>query len=455
MTSEKDTGAPKINIMVTGMDAAGELYREQVSATIAEGGQYSFSIARPLRVRDSVLIEFPTARAGEKPRKIAARVMSIQAGADPDNPKEIRLQPEALMERPPQAGEHAPAPPAPVVPKEEPAAPAPAAGVVTPPPPTPAGKTSAPPAPSAPAARVAAPPSSGAEPKAPLLEAVRADAAEAMYRDLLRRLAADAHTISVELGRKVSKELSDHTAGLTAALSSEAQNQMKLIHTRVDELQHLWDSLRATFEKERALLEEIHRGKLQAFRDDVDILAEEAGKKVEKFRAAQIREQQAIEAHVQQAVRDSVHAATREVATKAEEMAVSAAKRAREQIQTQESAQERQWQERTTRLQGKLDNFLAQLDVRVQQADSALQALQAAAQQAEEFGSRLQADASRAATPPPAAEQRVSFSEQLQNSLATAREAFRQRMADISQVLENSLQASKFPAIPEEERSNN
>jgi len=431
---ETNSGGPRIDIVVVGTDQAGQPFREMAAATIGEDGSYHLALARPLRVWDAVRIEFSAAHPGEKSRGIAARVVSVQEGADPAGPRVIHLQPEGLIKGPLRPAGNAPPP----ANGEIPAPPAAAAKT----PPTIPGHdapAATPPAPVAPASAVDA--------KGPLLDAVRAEAAAAVSRDLLRQLIGEAHTVSVEVGRKIIKELTDHSAGLAATLSGEAQNHAKQIQARADELQQLWSGMRATLERERTALEELHRARLQAFRVAADAHTAEAGQQLQGFRRAQSEQQRAIEAHLQQTVYATTSTAGREAEHKMEGLVSAATARARAEIDALEAARERSWRERTAHLQGNLENFLARWEAGLQGAEAALESLQAATQQAQTAAA---APAVRTPAPEPqpqapAPGETFSLTERIQQSLAAARATFRESLAEISRVLEQSLQANKFP----------
>lgn len=453
--SETNESGPRIDIVVVGTDDAGQPFHEKLPATIGEGGKYSLSLARPLRVWDCVRIEFPT-RAGEQPRGIAARVTWVQEGTDPAGPRTIHLQPEGMIEGTLPAPSNLPPPPVPPplgkseAPVPQAAAPAPVppkSGDAAAPPPVPPEKTAPPPVPFATPPRPTAAPPPAAESKGPLLDAVRAEATAAVSRDLLRQLIGEAHTVSVEVGRKIIKELTDHSAGLAATLSGEAQNHAKQIQARADELQQLWNNMRATLERERTALDELHRSRLQAFREATDAHTADAGRQLRGFRHAQTEQQRAIEAHLQQTVYATTTTAGREAERKMDGLVSAATARARAEIDALEAARERSWRERTASLQGNLENFLARWEAGLQGAEAALQSLQVATQQAQAAAASPVAKAPAPEPQPqaPAPAETFSVTERIQQSLAAARATFRESLAEISRVLEQSLQANKFP----------
>jgi hypothetical protein len=165
---------------------------------------------------------------------------------------------------------------------------------------------------------------------------------------------------------------------------------------------------------------------------------------LEKLRTGQTEERLAMEAHLQQTIWTSINAATREVEGKLGGIAEGAAERAGQKVAAQLNEQEQSWRERASAVQDSLRNLVSQIEAGVQRAESALQSLQAAAEQAEAYGVRLQKGA-------PTSEA-AGMAERIQKSIAEARVAFRQSLAEVSKVLENSLQANKFTANPGEER---
>lgn len=411
-SSAANETASRVTIIVTGMDSRGQLYREQVTATIVDNDQYCFVMSRHVRLQDSVLIEFLPSKANEKPRKTSCRVVFAGSDPDPENPREVYLRPEESLKRPlavPPSVQATPASPAPRLEAASPPAPQITPQAVRP----------------APAMPAAAEPVAAAPNAAPLLDAVRGQSVALIYKELQAKLASDGLAISVQLTQKISKELSDHATRLSHALETEVAKQTGHVQARIDELRQLLGAIQMEMEGKRALQEEDQRGRLEALDKQTRAMIREAENRFGDFRAALAEQQRTIQAHVQQTVWDALSSATQQIEGKLDRITQAAADKSKAALD-----------EQAKQLEGRVQSLFTRLSFEVRSAEAALGALRDAAGQAEECRARVESTVAAVPKLPPLD---AAMRQQIQDSIAMARSGFRESVERISQQLESGL----------------
>jgi len=412
--------ASPVSIIVTGMDSRGQLYREQVTATVVEGDQYCFTMSRHVRLQASVLIEFPAAKGTEKPRRLSCRVVFAGNDPDPENPREVHLRPEESLKR--SAG---PAPVAVVPPAPAASAPQPTV-TAAPAPPLQVAPQAAPPATRpAPANLVAAEPAPAAPNAAPLLDAVRGQAADGILKEVQAKLAAESMTLSRQVGQQIAKELSEHATRLSHALETEVAKQTSHVQARIDELRALLGTIQMEMEGKRTLAEEDQRGRLEAFDKKTRAMLREAENRFGDFRAALAEQQRTIQAHVQQTVCDSLSTATKQIEGKLDSITQAAAGKSQAVMA-----------EQARQLEDRLQTLYGRLSYEMRNAEAALTALQAAAGEAEQCRAGLESSVAAVPKLPPVD---AAMRQHIQDSIALARSGFRESLERISQQLESGL----------------
>jgi len=410
--------ASPVSIIVTGMDSRGQLYREQVTATVVDGDQYCFTMSHHVRLQASVLIEFPAAKGTEKPRRLSCRVVFAGNDPDPENPREVHLRPEESLKR--GAGPVPVAQPAPAA-----SAPQPMVTAAPTPPPHIAPQAAPPAARPAPANPVAAEAPPAAPNAAPLLDAVRGQAADGILKELQAKLAAESMTLSRQVGQQIAKELSEHATRLSHALETEVAKQTGQVQARIDELRALLGTIQMEMEGKRTLHEEDQRGRLEAFDKKTRAMLREAENRFGDFRAALAEQQRTIQAHVQQTVWDSLSTATKQIEGKLDSITQAAAGKSQAAMDA-----------KAKQLEDRLQTLYSRLSYEMRNAEAALTALHEAAGQAEKCRAGLESSVAAVPKLPPVD---AAMRQQIQDSIALARSGFRQSVERISQQLESGL----------------